>query len=161
MERFYPNERDSILSALSGKAPVYFSLFFAIGMRTNELLGLQWIDWDGQRFHVRRGIVRRKIKHSTKTHEARYVYVPDWARESLLALDTHDTNEWVFVNSLGTPHLDSDYFNERWVSALKATQVAYRIPYACRHTRAAELLSIGVEPGRAAAELGHSLEMFF
>lgn len=39
--------------------------------------------------------------------------------------------------------------------------VAYRIPYTCRHTHAAELLSMGVEPGRAAAQLGHSLEMFF
>ena len=117
---------------LEGKALVYFSLFFATGMRPNELLGLQWKDWDGQRFHVRRGIVRRKIKHSTKTHEARYVYVPDWVRESLLALDTRLANKWVFINSIGTPHLDSDYFNKRWVSALEAAEVAYRIPYTCR-----------------------------
>jgi hypothetical protein len=32
---------------------------------------------------------------------------------------------------------------------------------AIRHIRAAELLSMGVEPGQATAELGHSLEMFF
>jgi len=38
--------------------------------------------------------------------------------------------------------------------------LAYRIPYCCRHTRAAELLSKGVMPARAAKELGHSVEMF-
>lgn len=39
--------------------------------------------------------------------------------------------------------------------------MAYQIPYVCRHTRAAELLSTGVDPGDAARELGHSLDMFY
>ena len=40
------------------------------------------------------------------------------------------------------------------------TDTAYRIPYTCRHTRAAELLSIGIAPAEAAKQLGHSLQMF-
>ncbi len=39
--------------------------------------------------------------------------------------------------------------------------IPYRIPYTCRYSRAAEMLSIGIAPGDAAKQLGHSLEMFY
>ena len=47
-----------------------------------------------------------------------------------------------------------------WKRAHTATDTAYRIPYTCRHTRAAELLSIGIAPAEAAKQLSHSLQMF-
>lgn len=51
--------------------------------------------------------------------------------------------------------------HESWNIKNRKQQVPYRIPYVCRHTRAEELLSTGVEPGDAAAQLGHTLEMFY
>jgi len=36
----------------------------------------------------------------------------------------------------------------------------YRIPYAARHTRAAELLSMGRLPPDAAVQMGHSTHVF-
>ena len=56
--------------------------------------------------------------------------------------------------------LDSDLMAKEWKKAHEVTGIAYRIPYTCRHTRAAELLSAGVNPAAAAKQLGHTVEMF-
>ena len=47
-----------------------------------------------------------------------------------------------------------------WREAHKRAGLAYRVPYTCRHTRAAELLSQGANPAEAANQLGHSTDMF-
>ena len=39
-------------------------------------------------------------------------------------------------------------------------QIHYRKPYACRHTRAAELLSMGLLAPDAAVQMGHSTAVF-
>ena len=64
-------------------------------------------------------------------------------------------------NTFGRHHLDTDEFNGPRRTALAEARVPYRIPYVCRHTRAGELLTAGVEPGYTARQLGHSVEMFF
>ena len=56
---------------------------------------------------------------------------------------------------MAKPHV-----NGVWRSAHKKARISYQEPYACRHTRASELLSTGVNPADAAKQLGHSLEMF-
>jgi integrase len=66
----------------------------------------------------------------------------------------------MFTNQHGRHCMDTDIFNDAWRAAHKRARVPYRIPYVCRHTRAAQLLSSGIEPGDAAKQLGHSLEMF-
>ena len=57
--------------------------------------------------------------------------------------------------------MDTDDFNAAWRSAHKKARLTYRTPYACRHSRAAELLSMGIAPADAAKQMGHSLQMFF
>lgn len=162
IERFSPAERVRILSKLEGQALLYFTLMFATGMRPGELLGLKWVDWDGEQLiHVRRQITARRIEHSTKTHERRYVYLPTWARPALINSPTRFTGDWIFQKLDGDHMRDTDVFNEQWRKALRITRIEYRVPYICRHTRAAELLSTGVEPGKAAQQLGHTLEMFY
>lgn len=161
VNRFRPEERDRILAKLSGQPLVYFTLFFATGMRPGEMLGAQWADWDGKQIYIHQQIVRRKIKPTTKTHLSRRVYVPEWARPALLGHTTRFQKEWIFINSRGDYFRDTDVFNEAWKEALDSAKVPYRIPYTCRHTRAAEMLSMGVEPGKAAKQLGHTLEMFY
>lgn len=47
-----------------------------------------------------------------------------------------------------------------WRQALSDCRLPDRDPYACRHTRAAELLSTGVNHAEAAAQLGHNVAMF-
>ncbi len=161
IERFSPTERQRIINALSGQSLVYFAVFFGCGLRPSETLALKWSDIHNNQFHIHNTIVRRKFKDTTKTHEVRDVYIPSWVRAIMKDHPTRWKKGYIFLNSFGRPYLDTDVFNGAWRLVLKELAIAYRIPYTCRHTRAAELLSSGVEPGKASRQLGHTLEMFY
>lgn len=160
VQRYTPQQRTAILAKLAGQERVYFSLLFACGLRPGEALALKWTDYDGEELDVSKQITRRRVENSTKTSVRRRVYVPTWARSELNNHSTRFAGDYVFVNSKGGPYLDTDVFNAAWRKAHKDARIPYRIPYTCRHTRAAELLSVGIEPADAAKQLGHSPEMF-
>ena len=160
VQRYTPAERDKLLSQLEGDIKAYFVLMFGCGLRPGEVLGLKWCDYRDGQLNIEKQITRRRLEPSTKTGYRRRVFVPQWVRP-YLNLETRFTSEWIFANAKGNHHQDTDRFNEAWAEAHKRAKVRYRIPYVCRHTRAAELLSSGVLPPAAAAQLGHSVEMFF
>jgi integrase len=160
VDRYTPKERELLLGALKGEPKVYFTLLFACGLRPGEALALKWSDWDGEELKVSKQITKRRLENSTKTSMRRRVYVPTWARPALDAHDTRKRESWIFMNGHGSHHKDTDAFNDAWRKAHQDAKVEYRIPYVCRHTRAAELLSTGVSPAEAAKQLGHSAEMF-
>jgi len=160
VSRYSPAERDALINRLEGQAKAYFALLFATGLRPGEALGLTWADWDGEELHITKQITRRKREDSTKTSVRRRVFVPTWARGYINGLGSRFASGHLFVNQAGRPYLDTDVFNETWRKAHTKERIPYRIPYTCRHTRAAELLSAGIDPADAAKQLGHSTEMF-
>lgn len=160
VERYTPKQRASLIAALSGQPKVYFTLLFACGLRPGEALALRWTDYDGEELDISKQITRRKLENSTKTSKRRRVYVPTWARAILNEHTTRFTGEWIFVNESGDHYKDTDMLNDAWRAAHKKARLPYRIPYVCRHTRAAELLSIGITPADAAKQLGNSPEIF-
>lgn len=160
VKRYSPEERDKLLSQLDGDIKAYFVLMFGCGLRPGEVLGLKWCDYKDGHLNIEKQITRRRLEPSTKTGYRRRVFVPQWVRPHL-NLESRFTSEWIFANAKGNHHQDTDRFNEAWAEAHTRAKVRYRIPYTCRHTRAAELLSAGVLPPAAAAQLGHSVEMFF
>lgn len=161
VQRYSVAERNALLSALEGEYQLYFTLLFACGLRpAGEVLALRWEDYDGQRLTINKTISRRHLKNSTKTYSARRVVVPTWAREILHSHHTRDRGEWIFLNQDGNRYTKPDRFNAEWKRVSKELNIPYRIPYVCRHTRAAELLSTGVSSAEAASQLGHSLQMF-
>ena len=159
VERFTQAERHKIMAHLTGPAYQFYALAFYAGLRTSEILGLQWEDVEMDEIHVQRAIVRREIKE-TKTYKRRRVFINRQLALSLCATPWVDREGWIFTNSTGGPHLDADFFTGRWNLALQQAGVRYRKPYTCRHTRASDLLMAGVEPAFAARQMGHSLEMF-
>jgi len=172
IQRYKPKQREALMKEIDKmgdpQMSCYFALLFGCGLRpSGEPLGLKWTDWDEPRLHVQRTIVRRRFKPTTKTHLDRHVYVPKWVRPYINSLPSRFNDEWLFLNTCDRPYLDSDVFNQAWQKVFETKKIKrtlkleYQIPYICRHTRAAELLSTGVEPGKAAKELGHSLEMFY
>lgn len=160
IERYRPAERSALLDQLSGQELVYFAVLFGCGLRPGEALALEWTDYDGEELHVSKQIVRRKLERTTKTSVRRRVYVPTWARQHLNNHTTRFDGGYIFQTGEGKHHRDTDVFNGAWRRAHKRARIPYRIPYTCRHSRAAELLSTGVEPADAARQLGHSVEMF-
>ena len=154
-------EEQQLPSWLQGQPAAYFALLFGCGFRPcGEVFALQWDDYDGTELSVTKQITKRKHQPYTKTDEPRRVYVPGWVRPYLNNLPSRFEGLSIFRNSCNRPFLDSDHFNDAWREAHKTTGISYQVPYACRHTRASELLSTGVEPGDAAKQLGHSIEMF-
>lgn len=161
VERYRPAERDKVLDALKGQDKVYFALLFATGLRPGEACALLWTDWDGEQLHISKQITRGRLKTRTKTFEDRKVYVPQWVRPILLKHTTRFDGGYIFQNSQGNPYRQTRYLNKAWEAAHKRARVRLRVPYTCRHTRAAELLSMGVAPADAASQLGHSVQVFF
>lgn len=160
IERYRPEERGKVLSKLSGQDRVYFSLLFATGLRPGEACALTWADWDGDQLWIAKQITKGKHKERTKTFVDRRVYVPKWVRPLLLQHTTRFDGGHIFKNTQGNPYSQTRYLNRAWKKAHKDARVRLRDPYTCRHTRAAELLSIGVAPADAAQQLGHSVQVF-
>ena len=160
VDRYSVKERTDLMKVLSGQEEVYFAILFGCGLRPGETLALQWTDYDGEELDISKQITRRRLELSTKTSVRRRVYVPKWTREILNKHSTRFAGEWIFKNSFDRCYLDTDVLNEAWQKAHKKARIPYRIPYTCRHTRASELLSIGIQPADAAKQLGHSVEMF-
>jgi len=160
VERYRPGERDKVLAKLKGQDKAYFSLLFATGLRPGEACALEWTDWDGEQLRISKQITKGKKKARTKTFADRSVYVPLWVRPVFLALETRWKGGHVFLNSEGNPFHQTRYLNKAWKTAHKSARIRLRVPYTCRHTRAAELLSMGVTPADAASQLGHSVQVF-
>lgn len=161
IERYTPEQRQQLVEGLSGQPQVYFALLFGTGLRPGEALGLMWSDYNGTHLHVTKQITRRRLEPTTKTCEERTVYVPQWVRAYLNDHTTRFKKGHIFLNSKGTPCLDTDILNDAWREVHTRLKIDYKIPYTCRHTRAAELLSTKVDPAEAAKQMGHTLEMFF
>ena len=160
VERYTPSERETLLGALKGDYQVFFAIMFGCGLRTGEALALTWADYDGESLDINKQVVRRRLEKSTKTSVRRKVFVPQWVRKYINGLPSRFSGDYIFPNQYGRHHQDADRFNEQWMKAHKRTRIRYRIPYVCRHTRAAELLSAGASPAAAAKQLGHTTEIF-
>lgn len=169
-DSYTPAQRDKLIDKIGkiptpewfrGQPAAYFALLFGCGLRPRgEPLALTWPDYDGTWLTINKQITKRRHQPYTKTDVDRRVYVPTWVRPHLDGLPTRFNGEYMFQNSKGGPHLDADHFNPLWKEAHKKARISYQVPYACRHTRASELLSTGVNPADAAQQMGHSLEMF-
>lgn len=174
VERYKPAERATLIEHLdklaarhkgtkahwAAQARVYFPLLFAVGLRPGEALGLDWADYDGTFLNVDTQRSDSQEKETTKTGERRTVYVPQWIRSRLDSHTTRFAGGPIFVGVKGGALAYTDRLNEVWREAHKKARLRYRVPYVCRHTRAAELLSNGVTPAEGAQELGHSVQMF-
>jgi len=166
IDRYLPDERDRLLSALSktrasepDQVVAYFALMF-MALRPGEVLGLKWSDWDGDNLRVERQIVKRQMVDSTKTSHSRRVFIPMWVRPLLLKLETRFRRGHIFTQANGEHHKDTRVFDRAWKRAHFVTLIHYRRPYDCRHTRAAELLSADLPAAACAKQMGHSVQMF-
>jgi integrase len=165
---FTADERDLILEWFKEHNPDwlnYFTFAFFAGLRSSELIGLQWgdVDFRQRMVRVQRARVRHKMK-ITKTGNIRDIELNSRALEALqrqrAATQLH--SEWVFLQpATGQQILDDRPPRRAFERCLRALGIRHRKPYAARHTYATTCLQAGVKPAWIAAQLGHSTEMLF
>jgi integrase len=149
------------------KDPQHRNLFqfaFWTGLRTSELVALEWGDIDWRRGIMR--VVRAKTQaaeeaESPKTRRGtRDVKLLSPALEALTAQKAHSflAGGVVFLNPLyGKPwEGDQSIRSSAWVPALRKAGMRYRNPYQTRHTYASMMLTAGESPIWLAQQMGHS-----
>ncbi len=159
---FTPGEVSAILDACQGQIRNLFEFAFWTGLRTSELIALEWgdVDWRKGCIYVRRASVAKKTKPTkTKSGERAVKLLPP-ALDALKAQKTHSLlrGTQVFHNPLtGEPWIDDQQIRKTaWIPTLRRAGVAYRTPYQTRHTYASTLLSAGENPMWVAQKMGHT-----
>ena len=166
VDPFNKDEQSAILNACENElVKNLFQVALWTGLRTNELVALNWNDID-----FKRGIIRvwkgktqvAKTAETPKTKRSiREVKILLPARKALLnqkKLTFSSTeNKPVFIN----PHTGQSWDGDQqirnvWFATLEKAQVRYRNPYQTRHTYASMMLSSGETPVWLAAQMGHT-----
>lgn len=158
---FTPNEIERILRELpdQGKNLIQFAIW--TGLRTSELIALEWsdIDWEAGLVRVRRATVNKQTKQpKTKAGERDVKLFPP-------ALDAlNNQKQFTFLAYGRVFHnprtnqpweTDGQIRKTMWAHALRKAGVVYRNPYQTRHTYASTLLSAGENPLWVAQQMGH------
>lgn len=165
IDPFSPEEQAAILDNLQGQGRNLIQFAFWTGLRTSELVALEWGDMDRLR-----GTVRISRAHTQASDEPESPKTKAGAREIILlppamaAIDAQREHSLlhpsgrVFLNPrTGLPwEGDQPIRKTLWTHALKKAGVRYRRPYQTRHTYASMMLSAGESPMWVAAQMGHA-----
>lgn len=164
IDPFTIEEQKAILAALTDQVRNLIQFAFWTGLRTSELIALNWKDIDFSRGYVK---VRKAITtaskgkaEETKTRASRRdVKLLPPALAALNAQRQHtffNENHAIFHN----PHTQQRWTGDRpirraWTAAVARAEVKYRRPYQTRHTYASMMLSAGEHPMWVAKQMGH------
>ncbi len=160
---FTLDEVDRILKQCPPLVRELFQFAFWTGLRTSELIALEWGDVSfeckPESVHVTRAEVRGELK-SPKTYSGkRAVQLLPIALAALNSIAKPNTKPCsrVFINPKTNAPWKSDgqIRKTAWTPALKAAGIEYRRPYQTRHTYASQVLSLGAPPMWVAQQMGH------
>ena len=158
-EPFSRNEIEAILIQLGDQERTLIQFAFWTGLRTSELIALEWndVDFENNRIYVRRAKVAGQIK-TTKTKSG--FRTVELNEHSLAALKNqmilNPNHEVIFLDEKYLAPWSSDQRVRRvWIPALERAKVKYRNPYQARHTFASMMLTAGKDPSWIATQMGH------
>ena len=163
IDPFNHKERELVLSSLTGQARNLIQFAFWTGMRTSELVALNWGDIDLVKGTVR---VNKAITQASEQPEEpktragnRDVKLLSGALEAIEAQRQHTyfKGDELFQNPRTLERWlgDQPIRKTLWVPALKRAGVRYRNPYQTRHTFASMCLTAGENVMWVAAQMGH------
>ena len=163
VDPFTADEQAAILKAAEGQFKNLIQFALWSGLRTSEMVGLDWsaVDFDAGVVTVSK-VKTQKSKNMEvpKTRgSARKVKLLAGAVEALQAQKQHTFlgRAEVFQDPRWLRRWTGDQpIRNMWLKTLKAAEVRYRRPYQTRHTYASMMLSSGEPPQWVAAQLGHT-----
>ncbi len=164
IDPFSFGEQQQILNALEGQVRNLIEFAFWTGLRTSELIALDWgdIDFVNNRVRVERALTQdADDAEGTKTDAGeRFVKLLPPALAALKAQKsfTFLTGEEVFQDPRYKERWTGDQaIREKfWRRALKKAGVRYRKPYQTRHTYASTMLTAGEPVMWVAGQMGHT-----
>ncbi|WP_454735459.1 Arm DNA-binding domain-containing protein [Cupriavidus necator] len=166
-----PCSLDEIQKILASAHEPYrygLQLAFFTGMRTSELIALEWeqVDFDNWTVRVDRAVAEGVEKDGGKTEAAlRTIELIAPARDAIERLKEVSYGKSRYV--VTKPHSkdrysDSNSWSNAWQRVIAKAEVTRRNSYQTRHTFASLLLSQGENPLWVARQMGHkNTEMIF
>jgi integrase len=162
IDPFDHKERELILGALNGQAQNLIKFAFWTGMRTSELIALNWSDIDQVEGTVRvnKALTQASVEpEEPKTRAGnRDVKLLSGALEAIEAQRQHTyfRGEELFQNPRTLERWvgDAPIRKTLWVPALRRAGVRYRNPYQTRHTFASMCLTAGENVMWVSAQMG-------
>jgi len=156
----------TLLESTNGQLKNLFQFALFTGLRTSELIGLEWtdIDWVNSLVRVQRAVVDKQVKITkTRAGNREVTFFPP----ALSALNNQKKHTFlhsdrVFHNpKTGAPwETDKQIRESAWRPALKKAGIRYRNPYQTRHTYASMLASNGENLWWLSHQMGHeTIEM--
>ena len=158
---FKPEEIRAILAEMPDQSHNLFLFAFWTGLRTGELIALEWqdIDWKRGVVMVRRNSVRGVVKEPKTSAGIREVVLLPMALDALEGQKgfTFLEGKRLFHNPRTLKAWDTDAQIRRtaWQHAIRKSGVRYRNPYQTRHTYASMMLTAGESPLWVAQQMGH------
>jgi len=164
VDPFTPEEQHAILAAATGQARNLIQFALWTGMRTSELVALDWgdVDWLRGEIRVSKAMTQAaggeaEVTKTTLSRRSIKLLAP--AMEALKAQKafTFLADAEVFQNprTLKRWAGDQPIRKTMWAHVLKRSGVRYRRPYQTRHTYASMMLSAGEHPMWVAQQMGH------
>lgn len=165
VDPFSPDEQAAILGALNGQARNLVQFALWSGLRTSELVALDWgdVDWIRGEVVISKAMTQAAggVAEMTKTSAGRRsVKLLRPALEALKSQKTHTflADQEIFQNprTLERWTGDQPIRKTMWMPAMKKSGVRYRRPYQTRHTYASMMLTAGEHPMWVAQQMGHT-----
>lgn len=164
VDPFNAEEQAAIIKAAAGSIKNQCIVFFWTGMRTSELIALEWsdIDWKRKKININKAhTYAAKNDESTKTKSSnREIDMPPHVEAALINQKLHTLLQGgkVFLNPRTSKQWTGDQQIRKgfWIPLLKKAGVRYRNPYQTRHTFASMMLSAGENIAWVSAQMGHS-----
>lgn len=161
---FSTAEQSAILGATTGQGRNLLQFLFWSGLRTSEVVALEWgdIDWIGRTAHISRAETQAADEpEDTKTNAGtRRLKLLNPALEALA-----NQKEFTFLEGkrvFHNPRTNEPWAGDQpirrtlWTPVLKKAGVRYRNPYQTRHTYASMMISSGEPIKWLSKQLGHS-----
>lgn len=161
VDPFDQDEIKAILNEGKGQARNLFQFAFFAGLRTSELIALEWgdIDWLKGVVRVSRAVLLKQEKGTKTKSGTRDVLLLPPALEALQNQKAFTFLEGhrIFYNPrTNTPwETDAQIRKTSWTHILRKAGVRYRNPYQTRHTYASMMLSAGENSLWVATQMGH------